>query len=148
MIQACDLTLRRDADNGLLKGSSLGKVRTELVHNTFGELLVETASYHDIIFYQAQYSYDKLGRITQKTEIIEGQTTQSQYEYELTGRLVSVTVDGVVTKYRYDGNGNRTHVNDIQVASYDNQDRLLQIEIINCNNVIFYHVQYNYQEKP
>jgi YD repeat-containing protein len=85
-------------------------------------------AYDKIIFYKAQYSRDKLGRITQKTETIEGQTTQNQYEYDLTCRLVSVTVDGVVTKYRYDGNGNRTHVNDIQVASYDNQDRLLQYQ--------------------
>jgi RHS repeat-associated protein len=41
---------------------------------------------------------------------------------------VSVEVDGVVTKYRYDGNGNRTHVNDTQVARVDNQDRLLQYQ--------------------
>jgi RHS repeat-associated protein len=128
MIQAGDLTLHRDANNGLLKATNQGQVRTELVHNSFGELLVETASYHEVVFYKAQYSHDKLGRLTQKTEPIEGQTTQSQYKYDLTGRLVSVTVDGVVTKYRYDGNGNRTHVNDIQVASYDNQDRLLQYQ--------------------
>ncbi len=44
----------------------------------------------------------------------------------LVGRLVEVKQDGVTTAtYRYDANGNRTHVNGQLVAQYDSQDRLL-----------------------
>lgn len=42
MIKAGDLTLNRDADNGLLKGTTLGKVNTTLTHNSFGELIDTT----------------------------------------------------------------------------------------------------------
>jgi hypothetical protein len=66
-----------------------------------------------------------MGHITDKTEIIKGVTTTYHYEYDLTSRLVSVKVDGSVTKYRYDENGNRTHVNEVPNATYDNQDRLV-----------------------
>ncbi|HEC84518.1 MAG TPA: RHS repeat protein, partial [Thioploca sp.] len=130
MIKAGDLTLNRDADNGLLKGTTLGKVNTTLTHNSFGELQTETASYDGNVLYHVQYTRDKLGRLTAKTETLEGLTTTSAYQYDLTGRLVSVEVDGVVTKYRYDDNGNRTHVNETQVATLDNQDRLRQYDDI------------------
>jgi RHS repeat-associated protein len=128
MIQAGDLTIRRDAENGLLKGTRLGQVSTELTQNPFGELQREIATYFDAILYQVSYRHDKLGRITQKTETIAGQTTQTSYQYDPTGRLEQVDVDGVVTTYRYDDNGNRTHVNDSPVATYDNQDRLVQYQ--------------------
>jgi RHS repeat-associated protein len=108
----------------------LGKVNTELTHNPFGELLRETAFYDGNVLYQVISTRDKLGRITDKTEIVKGATTTYHYEYDLTSRLISVEVNGSVTKYRYDGNGNRTHVNGIPVANYDNQDRLLQYENI------------------
>jgi RHS repeat-associated protein len=122
------LTLTRDADNGLLKGTTLGKVGTELTHSPFGELQTETASYDGNVLYHVEYTRDKLGRITAKTETIEGLTITKAYQYDLTGRLVLVESEGVVLKYRYDDNGNRTHVNDTQVATVDNQDRLLQYQ--------------------
>jgi RHS repeat-associated protein len=128
MIQAGDLTILRDADNGLLKGTTLGQVGTKLTHTPFGELQTETASYAGNSLYQVEYTRDKLGCLTAKTETIAGKVTISHYGYDLTGRLISVKVDGVVTTYRYDDNGNRTHINDVQVASYDNQDRLLHYQ--------------------
>ena len=73
---------------------------------------------------------DKLGRITQKAETISGVTDTFVYGYDLTGRLTSVTKNGVtVESYAFDNNGNRTSatVNGINVsANYDAQDRLLQ----------------------
>ncbi|RKZ50475.1 MAG: RHS repeat protein, partial [Candidatus Parabeggiatoa sp. nov. 3] len=50
--------------------------------------------------------------------------------------MAQVEVNGVVTSYRYDDNGNRTHVNGNSVASYDNQDRLLQYQ-----DIIYTHTQ-------
>ncbi len=136
MISVGDLTLSRDANNGLLKGSTLGTVSTQLTHSPFGELQTETARYDDNVLYHVEYTRDKLGRITAKTETLEGLTTPYHYQYDLTGRLAQVEVNGVVTSYRYDDNGNRTHVNGNSVASYDNQDRLLQYQ-----DIIYTHTQ-------
>ncbi|MES9969102.1 MAG: RHS repeat-associated core domain-containing protein, partial [Candidatus Thiodiazotropha sp.] len=72
------------------------------------------------------YARDKLGRIKEKEETVEGETTTYVYGYDLVGRLESVSEDGVETvRYEYDSNGNRTHVNGSLVATYDEQDRLL-----------------------
>ncbi len=78
------------------------------------------------INYETRYERDKLGRITRKTETIQGETHVWDYAYDLSDRLVEVTQDGVTTaSYQYDSNGNRTHVNGQPVATYDSQDRLL-----------------------
>ncbi|MCU7850503.1 MAG: hypothetical protein KZQ89_21520, partial [Candidatus Thiodiazotropha sp. (ex Lucinoma kastoroae)] len=72
------------------------------------------------------YSRDKLGRITEKTDTVEGVATTTVYGYDLAGRLQSVIEDDVeIARYQYDSNGNRTHVNGTLIATYDEQDRLL-----------------------
>ncbi len=68
---------------------------------------------------------DKLGR----TETINGVTVEHGYVYDLAGRLVSVTEDGVETEtYSFDANSNRisSTVRGISTtATVDEQDRLL-----------------------
>jgi hypothetical protein len=59
MVKAGDLTLARDVDNGLLKGTTLGKVSTELTHSPFGELHTETVSYDGNVLYHVEYTRDK-----------------------------------------------------------------------------------------
>lgn len=67
-----------------------------------------------------------LGRITQKSETVQGSTNTFAYGYDLAGRLFKVTRNGTPERqYSYDDNGNRTHVNDTEIAHYDDQDRLL-----------------------
>jgi RHS repeat-associated protein len=76
--------------------------------------------------YDVSYTRDKLGRITEKVETIEGVTTTYGYGYDLAGRLERVSEGGVeVARYQYDSNDNRTHVDGSEVATYDEQDRLL-----------------------
>jgi len=79
--------------------------------------------------YAAQYSRDKLGRITRKVETVEGVTTAIDYSFDLAGRLETVTADGVLdAAYAYDANSNRTGcttATGILSGDYDNQDRLL-----------------------
>lgn len=75
--------------------------------------------------FDAQYHYDKLGRITQKQESVQGQTSIDSYTYDLAGRLTEVRRDGaLVDAYVYDSNGNRIGHNGI-AATHDAQDRLL-----------------------
>ena len=68
---------------------------------------------------------DALGRIASQTETLGGAAVEKAYAYDLRGRLVAVTTDGVVTEwYAYDLNGNRTNSMN-GAALYDAQDRLL-----------------------
>ncbi|MGH8525345.1 MAG: hypothetical protein ACREXY_14415, partial [Gammaproteobacteria bacterium] len=72
-------------------------------------------------------SSEGLGRITEKRE--GGITRCRAYVYDLAGRIVEVKENSaVIATYRYDDNGNRTHVNDVEVAHYDAQDRLLDYQ--------------------
>ncbi|MDQ7010371.1 MAG: RHS repeat-associated core domain-containing protein, partial [Mariprofundaceae bacterium] len=117
-------TLTRDPLNGLLTGTSLAGVTTSNTYNEFGELSAFSSSAP----YAASYTRDKLGRIIQKVETIEGVTTTYDYVYDLAGRLTGVSENGVaVAVYQYDSNGNRiggyNKAGGI-LACYDAQDRL------------------------
>jgi len=125
LTRAGDITLNRDARNGLLTGTTLGRVDDSLGYNGFGEVQSYDARANGSPLFAVAYGRDVLGRITDKTETIQGVTTHSGYRYDLAGRLVEVRVDGQVqASYGYDANGNRTTVNGATVAGYDTQDRL------------------------
>ena len=117
-------TLTRDPLNGLLTGTSLAGVTTSNGYNEFGEL----AGFASSAPFATSYTRDKLGRIVQKVETIEGVTTTTDYVYDLAGRLTGVSGNGVaVSVYGYDTNGNR--INGFNqaggiLAYYDAQDRL------------------------
>ena len=58
--------------NGLLTGTSLAGVTTSNSYNEFGEL----AAFASSTPFATSYTRDKLGRIIQKVETIEGVTTK------------------------------------------------------------------------
>jgi YD repeat-containing protein len=130
LTQAGDLSLTRHGQNGLLEATRLGNLSTQRAHNTFGEMASETASYNSNTLYHTEYQRDKLGRITQKVETLEGMTTLIDYRYDVAGRLDEVKQDGVMVEaYSYDDNGNRFTAETASgsvIAHYDAQDRLSQ----------------------
>ena len=130
LIRAGDLTLTRNAQNGLLTGSMLGNITDTWSYNGFGEPLRYTAVYNGSPLYDVQLTRDSLGRITTKTEAIGGTTEVYAYAYDLAGRLAEVRKNGALTTvYTYDANGNRltyTGPGGTIAATYDAQDRLLQ----------------------
>jgi RHS repeat-associated protein len=129
LTQAGSETLVRDPQHGLLTGTTLGSVTTAQAYNPFGEMLQFTASQSGSPVLDIQYTRDKLGRITQKTETVSGQTDTYAYTYDLAGRLTDVTKNGSnIAHYSYDSNSNRvgkTGASGNIIASYDDQDRLL-----------------------
>jgi len=121
------LTLSRNVQNGLLTGTAIAGVSTSNSYNIFGEMSTFNASF-GLDNYQNTYTRDKLGRITQKVEVISGVTTTSDYVYDVAGRLTGVAENGVATAvYQYDSNGNRVGGYNKAggiLSFYDAQDRL------------------------
>ncbi len=131
LVQAGALTLTRDATNGLVTGTSLGGMSDTWHYTGFGELDEYRATYNGSDYYAAQYVYDKLGRIVQKTEETIGVVSNVYgYSYDVTSRLTGVSLNGVnIATYTYDSNGNRLSLVSPSTAitgSYDAQDRLTQ----------------------
>jgi RHS repeat-associated protein len=124
-------TINRSQTTGLIDDTALGVVTDTWDFNDFGELRSYEAEDGVDSLYSVDYERDKLGRITRKTETVEGATTVRQYEYDTAGRLERV-LDGAgaqLSRYVYDDNGNRLEhrgAGDTLLASgdYDNQDRL------------------------
>jgi RHS repeat-associated protein len=130
LVQVGGLMLQRNAKNGLLTGTVLGEVATAQSYNGFGEISDFQASLGATPLYAASYSYDKLGRITEKIETLENVTGALDYHYDSVGRLTDVVRDGTaVAHYDYDENGNRTSETGpagTVTSIYDAQDHLLQ----------------------
>jgi RHS repeat-associated protein len=124
------LTLTRNAQNGLITGSSLNSVTDTTTYDTFGAPSTYTVSRGGNTIYSATLTRDVLQRIITKTETIDGVAHTAAYTYDLSGRLAEVRQDGVVTAaYTYDANGNRLSRTDSAGTTngvYDAQDRLGQ----------------------
>ena len=123
------MTLARNSSNGLLTGSTLGSVTDTYAYNSFGEVSNYTAAYPAGLSCQIGYTRDSIGRITGKTEAINGITTTWGYSYDQAGRLIQTTKNGDLwAGYGYDSNGNRTSKTTSTqtiTGTYDAQDRLL-----------------------
>ena len=120
------MTLTRNG-NGLLTGTALGTVMDSMTYNTLGEVSTSSSSISGSPVLSTTYARDSLGRISQKSETIQGVTTTYGYTYDTAGRLAEVQQNGVtVSTYTFDANSNRlTEPTGTTTYSYDNQDRLL-----------------------
>ncbi len=122
------LTLTRHPQHGLVAGSTLGVVTDTATFNGYGEQLTYTASVSATPRLQVTYGRDAAGRITQRSEAIEGVTKVYAYGYDRAGRLITVDVDGAAFElYTYDANGNRLSASvggASRTATHDAQDRL------------------------
>jgi RHS repeat-associated protein len=112
------------------------------LYNGFGELDEDSALHEPPaapaeLLYRNEYTQrDKLGRIVQKIETIQGVTNTWNYAYDVAGRLDTVTrtpqggTPIPVADHAYDLNGNRLCTNEApgtgcpSPAVYDEQDRL------------------------
>src|SRR5207248_4990160 len=105
---AGSLTLSHNGQNGLLTGTTLGGVTDTLTYDGFGEALTYTSTGNAGSLLGEQYTYDQLGRITQKVETVSGVPQTYGYTYDQVGRLTGVSLNSSPSaSYTYDANGNR-----------------------------------------
>ena len=128
LTQAGSLTLTRHENHGLVTGATLGTLNHNYSYNAFGERISTAITRNGNSLGSLNYSHDKLGRITTRTENLGGSSFTDSYQYDLAGRLTQITRNGETTTWSYDDNGNRTHENGQLIASYDEQDRLLSYQ--------------------
>ncbi|MEP7339705.1 MAG: RHS repeat-associated core domain-containing protein [Acidobacteriota bacterium] len=121
------LAITRNAQNGLITGTTLNNVADARGYNGLAELTSYSASFNATPLYATTYTRDKLGRITQKIETVQGVTNTYDYTYDLAGRLSTVKLNTVtVATYAYDSNSNRASLTTggTVTGTYDNQDRM------------------------
>jgi RHS repeat-associated protein len=122
------LAITRSVQNGLITGTTLSNVTDTRGYNSFGELTGYSASFNATPLFATTHTRDKLGRITQKVETVQGATNTYDYTYDLAGRLSTVKLNTVtVATYAYDSNSNRaslTTPGGTTTGAYDNQDRM------------------------
>jgi RHS repeat-associated protein len=123
------LTITRDIQNGRITGTTLGSVTTSQAYNSFGELKNLYAIFASDTLFKTVYVQDSLGRITEITETIQGETREFNYVYDTVGRLTDMSRnDTLLAVYTYDANGNRLRLDipsETRIGTYDAQDRLL-----------------------
>lgn len=130
LTSAGSLTLSRNAQNGLLAGTSQDALQTSLTRNAFGEVASMQASHSSTALLPQIFARDNGGRIAQETETTDLGSHTYAYTYDDAGRLSEVAIDGQqATTYTYDPNGNRTQTTrqgqGTTFATYDDQDRPL-----------------------
>jgi len=129
LTQAGALSISRDHAIGRITSTTLGSVTTSYTYNAYGEVANFQSKYSNDNLFTTNYSLDSLGRITDITEVILGDTNRQAYSYDLSGRLENVfRNDTLISTYVYDENGNRLSHTTPQVityGTYDNQDRML-----------------------
>jgi RHS repeat-associated protein len=126
--KAGSLSIRRNAKNGLITGTTLGVATDTRTYNTFGEFTGYTAAVNGTTIYSVQYTRDADARVSAKTETTNGTTNHYTYSYDLAGRLTTATKNGAADTYTYDSNSNRlsgTTSAGTSNGTYDAQDRLL-----------------------
>lgn len=130
LTQAGALKLNRDVETGRLTGTSIKSLNDTIGYNEFGEINSYTVTFNRNSIYNVDYKSDKLGRISEKTEILNGQTDNYCYIYDRRGQLTDVYKNGSISShYEYDPNGNRlaySGINGNFSGMYDGQDRMTQ----------------------
>lgn len=122
------LIIGRDASTGEISGTTLAGTTTTQSYSEYGELSGFSASVGTMTPFSYSLTRDLNGRITGKSETVQGVTDEYVYVYDDAGRLATVSKNGVQTaSYLFDANGNRTSVTTAAgttIGTYDDQDRM------------------------
>jgi len=105
---AGSFTIARDAGNGLPDSVTGGALSLSRTFNDYGEVKGQDFTVGTGSATSWSLTRDNAGRITAKTETVDGTTSNYVYTYDPMGRLLTVTKDGaLVEEYVYDSVGTR-----------------------------------------
>ncbi len=127
-VQVGTLAVEYAPANGYVSAMSQGLVRDERTWNEYGQPADQLVTVSGSPVLELHLLRDKLGRINERRELVEGESKTTKYGYDSGGRLIRVEVDGVeVARYTFDSNGNRlTYFDGTEsAATYDDEDRIL-----------------------
>jgi len=100
--------------------------------NGYGELESQRFAVNGQNLTSWKLTFDKPGRISSKTETLDGITSDYAYTYDSMGRLLNVTRDGtLMEEYQYDSIGRRTYEMNVlkgisgRTFSYSDEDHLI-----------------------
>ena len=133
--QAGAYAITRDAGNGLPTAVSDGTLTIGRTFNGYGEQASLSFSAGSS-GHSWSLTYDNTGRITGKTETVNGTTNTYAYAYDSLGRLRTVTLNNsVVEDYSYGNNGARISEMNVykgittsRTLSYSNDDQVITAE--------------------
>ncbi len=125
-------TITRNAANGLPESVSGGALSLSRTFNGYGEADSHNYAVNGVGLTSWSLARNDAGRITEKTETVDGVTSTYVYSYDSVGRLLTITKDGsLAEEYRYTDNGNRSYETNIvwgivgRTYSYSDEDHLL-----------------------
>ncbi|RZB33972.1 MAG: hypothetical protein SRB2_03365 [Desulfobacteraceae bacterium Eth-SRB2] len=129
---AGNFTITRNPGNGLPESVTGGTLSLIRGFNGYGEVEAQDFTISGQNLTSWNLTRDNNGRITQKTETVDGITSHYDYTYDPMERLLTVTKDStLVEEYQYDTNGTRSYemnaLRDISGRSftYSDEDHLL-----------------------
>jgi len=107
---AGSFTITRNAQNGLPEAVTGGALSLSRTFNGYGEVEAQDFTVSGSSLTSWNLTRDNAGRITVKTETVDGTPSSYSYSYDAMGRLLTVTKDSVlVEQYQYSANGTRTY---------------------------------------
>ena len=127
------LSMVYEYPSGRLSTTAVDRISDARTYDAYGDLVGYAAFYTPasgpiVNLYSYTLTRDSGGRISGKSETIQGTTTNYAYTYDSAGRLTLEKVNGVNnTSFTYDSNSNRTGgmIDGVAIsATYDNQDRI------------------------
>jgi RHS repeat-associated protein len=125
-------TIFRNKSNGLPQSITGGDLKLFRTFNGYGEVDGQEFVINGLSRNSWNLARDDNGRIIQRTETVDGTTSQYEYDYDSMGRLLKVKKDGdLVEEYEYSPNGTRTYeMNSLRgiigrTFAYSDEDHLL-----------------------
>lgn len=120
-------TFSRNGPVGLMDGIDDGVLDVDIEYDYLGREVTRAHLVAGFEVYRIELEFDASGRISRKTETVDGTERVRDYTYDDDGQLFEVLLDGVLSEaYTYDDNGNRDSTLAV-TASYDVQDILIVV---------------------
>jgi len=127
-----NFTITRNTLNGLPETVTGGNLNIARTFNGYGELDIQDYNINGQNLTTWDLTRDDNGKVTRKSETVNGTASEYTYTYDTMGRLLTVTKDNTfVEEYRYGSTGTRAYEMNTargitgRILTYSDEDHLL-----------------------